>query len=77
MEISVSDNGDLVIPRELVERLSAGPGDLCHAELNETGAIVSVSLMDPGVARAYGTLQVEGDTDDMIRDLRRDRQPRD
>lgn len=77
MQISVSDNGELVIPRELVDRLSAGPGDQCLVDLNDTGTVVSVSRMDPGVAQAYGTLEVEGDTDQMIREARGTRPPQD
>ena len=70
MQIIVSADGDLVIPRDLVEGLSAAPGDQCHAQLNATGTIISVSLMEPGVARAYGTLQTEGDTDQIVDRLR-------
>ncbi len=47
MQITVSADGDLLIPRELVDSLSAHAGDECYAELNSTGTIISVSLMDP------------------------------
>ena len=70
MHITVSADGDLLIPRELVDSLSAHAGDECYAELNSTGTIISVSLMDPRVARAYGSLEVEGDTDQIVRELR-------
>ena len=70
MQITVSADGDLLIPRELVDRLSAHAGDECYAELNSTGTIISVSRMVPGIARAYGTLQAEGDTDQIVDELR-------
>ena len=70
MQITVSADGDLLIPRDLVQRLSAEPGDQCHAELNSTSTIISVSMMEPGIARAYGTLEAEGDTDQIVDELR-------
>ena len=70
MKIPVSANGDLVIPRELVAELIAEPGEECFVELDEAGTRITVTRMDPRVARAYGSLEVEGDTDQIIRDLR-------
>ena len=70
MKIRVADNGDLVIPRQLVAELVAEPGEECFVELDEAGTRITVTRMDPRIARGYGTLKLEGDTDQIIRELR-------
>lgn len=70
MKIPVAANGDLVIPRQLVAELVAEPGEECFVELDDAGTRITVTRMDPGIARAYGTLQIEGDTDQIIDELR-------
>ncbi|MDA8331752.1 MAG: hypothetical protein M0027_11245 [Candidatus Dormibacteraeota bacterium] len=39
-------------------------------ELDEAGTKITVTRMLPGIARAYGTLQIDGDTDQIIDELR-------
>ena len=70
MKLPVSANGDLVITGELVAELIAEPGDECFVELDEAGTRITVTRMDPRVARAYGSLEVEGDTDKLIDEMR-------
>lgn len=70
MKIHVADNGDLVIPSQLVAELTAEPGEECFVELDPGGARITVSKLDPGIARAYGSLEIEGDTDQIIGELR-------
>ena len=70
MKIRVADNGDLVIPRQLVAELVAEPGEECFVELDDAGTRITVTRMTPGIAQAYGTLKLEGDTDQIIDDLR-------
>ena len=70
MKIPVAANGDLIIPRQLVAELVAEPGEECFVELDEARIRITVSRVDPRIARAYGTLQIEGDTDQIIDELR-------
>lgn len=54
----------------LVAELVAEPGEECFVELDEAGTKITVTRMDPRIARSYGTLHVEGDTDQIIDELR-------
>lgn len=70
MKIPVAANGDLVIPRQLVAELVAEPGEDCFVALDDAGTTITVTWMDPRIARAYGTLEIEGDRARIIANTR-------
>jgi hypothetical protein len=57
MKIPVSANGDRIIPWKLVAELIAEPGEGCFVELDEAGARITVTRMDPALPEPTGPLR--------------------
>jgi antitoxin PrlF len=69
---TVSEKGQITVPKRLRERLGIHPGD--RLDLVEDGGRLVVTKTVPGggdpVAAAYGTLSLDAGTDEVIRALR-------
>jgi antitoxin PrlF len=70
MKATMSERGQIVIPKPLRDRLGLGPGQVLEC-WEEKGRLIAakVSTVDP-VASVYGILQLDGSTDDLITSMR-------
>ena len=70
MKSTVSEKGQVTIPKRLRERLGIRPGQSLEWQAEE-GRLVAVKARerDP-VDEVYGILPLEGSTDELIDDLR-------
>lgn len=70
MKATVSEKGQVTIPKPLRDRLGIRPGQVLEFR-EERGRLVArkVSQEDP-VESVYGILQQEGSTDELIAELR-------
>ncbi len=72
MKATVSEKGQVTVPKRLRERLDIRPGDRLDF-FEEDGRLVALKLTreDP-VASVYGSVRLERSTDEIIRELRGD-----
>jgi AbrB family looped-hinge helix DNA binding protein len=70
MKTTVLEKGQIVIPKQLRERLGLGPGQVLEC-WEEQGRLVAAraATADP-VATVYGVLKLDRPTDDLIAALR-------
>ncbi|MCW3017714.1 MAG: transcriptional regulator, AbrB family [Solirubrobacterales bacterium] len=70
MKATVSEKGQVTVPKPLRESLDIRPGD--ELEFSEEGGrlIASKALRGDPVASVYGILKAPRSTDDLIREIR-------
>ena len=70
MNAVVAERGQVTIPKRLRDRLGIGPGSVVDFE-EDRGRLVLVKVVsnDP-VSRVLGCVQLDQDTDTLVRELR-------
>ena len=72
MKATVSEKGQVTVPKPLRDRLDIRPGDQLEFTEDAGRLIASKALRGDTVASVYGALKTPRSTDELIRELRGD-----
>lgn len=75
MKTTVSEKGQITIPKELRERLGIRPGQVLDFSADERGRLIATKASSRGALdELYGVLKLAKSTDEIMRELRGDRE---
>jgi antitoxin PrlF len=72
MKVIVSEKGQVTVPKPLRDRLDIRPGDQLDFREENGRLVASKSSGQDPVDSVYGTVDLGGSTDELIRELRGD-----
>jgi len=72
MKTTVSEKGQVTIPKTLRVRLGIKPGQVLDVEEERGRLVVTKSIAGDSVADVYGIVKLGGSTDQLLRKLRGD-----
>jgi antitoxin PrlF len=70
MKSTVSEKGQVTIPKPLRERLGIRPGEILDFEEEEGRLVATKAPQRDPVDEVYGTLRLELSVDELVEDLR-------
>lgn len=70
MRATVSEKGQVTIPKRLRERLGIRAGEVLEFEAEHGRLVATKAGAADRVARVYGVLRLQARTDDLIREMR-------
>lgn len=70
MKATVSEKGQVTIPKRLRERLGIRAGEILEFEAEHGRLVATKASAADRVARVYGVLRLQARTDDLIREMR-------
>lgn len=70
MKITVSEKGQVTIPKPLRNRMGIRPGDVLDFSEEKGRLVASKAAVKDPVESVYGILKLDRPTDDLIRSLR-------
>jgi AbrB family looped-hinge helix DNA binding protein len=75
MKSTVSEKGQITIPKPLRDRLGIRPGEVLEMHEEEGRLIASKALAQDPVDAVYGVIELGRRTDEFLRELRGDGEP--
>lgn len=72
MKVTVSEKGQVTVPKRLRERLDIRPGDELDFAEEDGRLVASKSAPQDPVGSVYGSVRLDHSTDEIIRELRGD-----
>jgi antitoxin PrlF len=72
MNAVVAERGQVTIPKRLRDRLGIGPGTVVDFEEDHGRLTLSKVVRNDPVTQVLGCIQLDADTDSLIRELRGD-----
>jgi antitoxin PrlF len=70
MKVTVSEKGQVTVPKPLRDRLDIRPGDQLDFTEDAGRLVVSKAFRGDPIASVYGVLKTPRNTDELIRELR-------